>query len=671
MAADPRRRWNDLAARIREADHRYYVLDAPTISDAQYDALMRELKELEDAHPELRVPDSPTQRVGGAVLERFPQVRHPVPMLSLENAQTEDEMRDWIDSMRRELGRPEESFEFVCGPKVDGASLELIYRDGALETAATRGDGMTGEGVVENVRTIRAIPARLRGAPPAALTVRGEVYMTLRDFREFNRRAEAAGEQTYANPRNFAAGSLRQLDSGVTARRPLRFMAHQVVERVAARDSEAMERLKEWGMPVVPSKLCATLEDAFEYYRESMRRRDSMDYEIDGIVVKVNDLRQREALGFRTKSPRWAVAWKFPPREEYSVVRAIAPQVGRTGEITPVAKVDPVQVGGVTVSSVSLHNYSLLREKDVRIGDTVVVTRAGDVIPEIVTVIKEKRPPEAQAVEPPSKCPVCGAPSEPSPTGKGLRCTGEFDCPAQVEGWIQHFVGRRAMDIEHLGEKWISILRQQGLLRSPADIFDLRRHRSKLVEIERMGEKSAQNLLDAVENAKRPPLARFLNALGIRHVGEATARDLADHFGSLEKLIEASLEEVNAVPNVGDVVARSIFEYFRNDLHRREIERLRKLGVEPQAPKREGPLAGKTIVFTGGLESMSRDEAKRAVEELGGKVAASVGKAVNLVISGEKAGSKLDRARKLGITVLDEAEFLKFLQDARSKRFPS
>jgi len=664
---DPARRWKELVRQIEDANHRYYVLDAPTISDAQYDALMRDLQALETEHPELRTQDSPTQRVGGAILDKFPQVRHPIPMLSLESTLTEQDMRDWVESMERELGRPE-AFEFVCEPKIDGASLELVFRGGALHVAATRGDGTTGEGVTENVRTIRAIPPRLRGQPPPALTVRGEVYMTLRDFREFNRRAEAAGEQTYANPRNFAAGSLRQLDTGLTARRPLRFLAHHAVERIAPRDSEAMNTLRGWGLPVVPAAVCAGLDRVFEVYRDLLSKRDSLAYEIDGVVVKVNDLRLREALGSRTKSPRWAVAWKFPPREENSVVREIAPQVGRTGEITPVAKVDPVQVGGVTVSRVSLHNYSLLREKDVRIGDTVIVTRAGDVIPEIVTVIREKRPAGAREVQPPDKCPVCGAKSELSSTGKGLRCTAGFECPAQVEGWIQHFVGRAAMDIEHLGDQWISILRTEGLLKSPADLFELRRHRSKLVEIERMGDKSARNLLEAIEAAKRPPLARFLNALGIRHVGEATARDLADHFGSLEALMGATEEEINSVPNVGDVVARSIFEHFQNRTHRGEVERLRQLGVDPQAPRRgEGPLSGKTIVFTGGLESMTRDDAKKAVEALGAKVASSVGKGVNLVISGDKSGSKLDKARKLGISVVSEADFLKFLEEARAR----
>lgn len=685
---DPKQRVAELRKKIEEANHHYYVLDDPILSDAEYDRLMKELAGLEEKYPELRDPDSPTQRVGGTPLEAFPSFRHPAPMLSLANAGSFQEVREWLESMRRELGG-NSGITFITQPKLDGVGLELIYEKGRLSVASTRGDGVTGERITENARTIGAVPIRLRGAAPERLVVRGEVYMTIQDFRRFNERAEKEGGQTYANPRNLAAGSLRQLDPRITARRPLRFAAHGVLESPHGKESETLRWIADLGIPVVPYRVHRTLEELRPFYEEYERKRRAgeLRMEVDGIVIKVDEQTVREELGARTRTPRWAIAWKFPPVEEFSVVRGIVAQVGRTGGLTPVAKVDPVRVGGVTVSSISLHNYDLLSQKDVRVGDTVVVRRAGDVIPEIVTVVRKRRPEWAKPVELPARCPSCGSRTEVSENRKSCRCTNRVDCPAQLEGLLEHFAGRAAMDIGHLGEQWIRILVGEGLVRSPADLYELYRHRDRLVRLERMGEKSVQNLLESIESSKTRELARFVFALGIRHVGEATARDLANAFGSIEGLLGATREQVNEIPNIGETVADSIAEYLglpRDEHERRkrvrhralglpvfiprsraEVERLLRLGVRPKAAVKEGPLKGEVVVFTGKLASMTRDQAKQMVESRGGRVAESVSRAVTLVVRGEGSGRKLQAARRLGIKVIGENEFRELVGDAR------
>jgi DNA ligase (NAD+) len=666
---EARERARKLREELREHDHRYYVLDRPVISDAEYDALMRELKALEERHPELVTPDSPTQRVGGAPLEEFPQVAHTIPMLSLESVNSLEEFAEWFRRTQKDLGA-ETKLEFLCQPKIDGLSCELVYEKGVLAVGSTRGDGSVGEGVTANLRTIPSIPMRLKDPAPELLEVRGEVYMRLKDFRDYNRRAEEAQEQTFANPRNFAAGSLRQLDPRITQKRPLRFYAHGIGTFRGLdpkTDEELQDTLSRLGIPVAPTLKFASLQELERYYAEMQERRDTLDYEIDGIVVKLNDLGQRRRLGERSKSPRWAIAFKFPPREGRSVVRKIQVFVGRTGEITPVAQIDPLPLGGVTIANVSLHNFSLMKERDVRVGDTVMVLRAGDVIPEITQVVKERRTGREELLPVPSQCPGCGGPVRVSESGKSVRCTRGLKCPDQLKQWIQHFCRREAMDIEHIGEKWVDVLVDRGLLRSPADLFRLKDRRSDLENLERMGEKSVQNLLDSIERAKRPALPKFLLALGIRQVGEATAKDLAGHFGSLEKLMDATVEELTRVMNIGEVVARSIHEYFRDPDYRQIVSDVLRAGVEIRVEKRGGPLRGYVVVFTGGLSSMSRDEAKKQVEELGGKTADTVSKSVNLVVAGDSAGSKLDKARKLDIRVIGEDEFLSLARLAREE----
>lgn len=660
-AGDWKERIELLRREIRRHDYLYYVLDRPEISDAEYDRLWKELERIEREHPEAVTPDSPTQRVGAPPLDKFPPVRHSVPMLSLENVVSERELREWEEMMQRQVGG-QRRFAYACQPKVDGLSVELVYRDGALVEASTRGDGVTGEGVTANIRTIRTLPLRL-AEPIPLLEVRGEVYVRSLDFEEFNRRARGQGEEPFANPRNFAAGSLRQLDSKVTATRPLRFLAHGLGRSEGLRlDSEMrlMETLASLGIPSLPTERFESLDGVLAYYGRMLARREEWPYEIDGVVVKVDDFELRKALGERTRSPRWAVAFKFPPREAESRVLSIRLQVGRTGEITPVASIEPVRIGGVTVSSATLHNFDLLRKKDVREGDTVVVTRAGDVIPEIARVLPERRTGKERLVEPPSHCPICGARVEVQ--GKSARCTAGFTCPAQVKGWIAHFCSREAMDIEHLGDKWIEILVDRGFLRTPADLYRLKDRRAELVAIERMGEKSVQNLLDSIERSKRPTLSRFLYALGIRNVGYATARDLADHFGSLDALRSASIEQLVAVKDVGEIVARSIRETLDHPRMAEGIRELLAAGIEIRTEKRAGPLAGQVFVFTGALTSMTRDEAKRKVETLGGKAADNVARSVTLVVAGEGAGSKIDKARALGIRIVGESEFLKMIQ---------
>ena len=664
-----------LEARVRELreqidyhNYRYYVLDDPEIPDSEYDRLMRELQELEAAHPELVTPDSPTQRMGAQPLKEFTEVRHAVPMLSLGNAFSDGEMADFDERVRKLL--KVEQVEYSAEPKLDGLAISLRYEKGVLVQGATRGDGHRGEDVTSNVRTIGAIPLRLRGQGwPEVLEVRGEIFMPKKGFEELNERARRKGEKTFANPRNAAAGSLRQLDPKVTASRPLSFYAYGwgelSVEIPGDSYSGVMEVIRSYGLPVSPElKVVSGLQGCLDYFAAMSEKRDSLDYEIDGVVFKVNDLEQQQRLGYVSRAPRWAIARKFPAQEALTTVRDVEFQVGRTGAVTPVARLAPVEVGGVVVSNATLHNMDEVRRKDVHIGDTVYVRRAGDVIPEIVRVLPERRPKDAREVVLPKHCPVCGS-DVIKPEGEAVaRCTGGLFCPAQRKEAIKHFASRRAMDIEGLGDKLVEQLVDQGLVHDPADLYSL--SKEQLMALERMGEKSAQNLLDALARSKETTLARFLYALGIREVGEATSQTLARHFGTLEALEQADEDRLQQVPDIGPVVAAHIAAFFRQPHNREVIDKLLAAGIHWPAVETlaagEQPLAGKTFVLTGTL-SRPRNEVKAQLQALGAKVTGSVSKKTDYVVAGEAAGSKLARAEALGITVLDEEQLNNLLAD--------
>ncbi|MFQ5488610.1 MAG: NAD-dependent DNA ligase LigA, partial [Gammaproteobacteria bacterium] len=670
MTAPPEivRRVQQLREEINAHNYYYYVLDAPVIPDAEYDRLMRELQDLERRYPELVTPDSPTQRVGAAPLEAFGTVRHEIPMLSLDNAFSDE---DVLDFHRRVTERLEvKHVDYAAEPKLDGLAVSLRYEEGVLVQGATRGDGYTGEDITQNVRTVPSIPLRLRGRGyPRVLEVRGEVYMPLSGFRELNRRQERRGEKPFANPRNAAAGSLRQLDPRITAQRPLAIYCYGVgvVEggRLPDRHSKVLVRLREWGLRIPEHlRVVKNAEGCLGYYRDMAALRDKLDYEIDGVVYKVDKYALQEQLGFVSRAPRWAIAHKFPAQEELTRVLAIDVQVGRTGALTPVARLEPVFVGGVTVTNATLHNEDEIRRKDVRVGDTIIVRRAGDVIPEVVAVVKERRPAKTRPFHMPKKCPVCGSDVVRGEGEAIARCSGGLFCPAQRKEAIKHFASRRAMDIEGLGDKLVDQLVEKGLVKDVADLYTLTEE--QLAGLERMGEKSAANLKAAIEKSKDTTLARFLFALGIREVGEATAQTLAAHFGTLEALMAADEEELQAVPDVGPVVAAHIHAFFRQKHNREVIECLRKLGVQwreqwrPAA--RELPLAGKTYVLTGALESMTRDEAKAHLQALGAKVSGSVSRRTSCVVAGADPGSKYRKAQELGVSVIDEEEFLALLK---------
>ncbi len=635
---------------------RYYALSDPEISDAEYDRLYDRLAAIEREHPDWVTPDSPTQRVGSRPVEDFRKVPHSVPLLSLEKIHDEGGLREWAAQMARQLGRPPES-DLTVEPKIDGDSLELVYEKGILVLASTRGDGRTGEDVTHTVRTIKDVPWVLREAP-ALLEVRGEVFISIRDFQEVNSRQVEKGEPPFANPRNLASGSIKQKDPAVAKSRPLRFLAHgagRVKGRRFARHRDVMDWLRQLGLPVASFEVCRSLDDVAVYWRRMLQERERMEHEIDGVVVKLDDLALREALGERPRSPRWAVAYKFPPREETTQVLAVDWQVGRSGKLTPVARLKPVPIAGVTVSNATLHNPSQIEKLDVRVGDTVVVTRSGDVIPYVVKVIPGRRPPDARKVEVPRKCPTCGAPTER--TEADVFCTNALTCPDQLKGAVDHFCSRAAMNIEGIGPEWIDQFVDRGLVRSVADLYAL--DKRLLMGLERMGEKLAQNMLDAISGSRRTTLARFLNALGIRQVGEATAAALADHFGDLEAIRRASVEDLQQVRDVGPKVAEAIRAFFSDTRNIEVIDNLLRSGVEFQRPQAKSDrLAGQTVVFTGGLESMTRDEAKALVREHGGRTADGVSKNVTLVVAGPGAGTKLDRARGLGIKIVDERAFL-------------
>lgn len=661
-----RRRIDELRAEIREHDHRYYVLDQPTISDAAYDRLYRELVDLEAAHPELVTPDSPTMRVGGAPAEGFAKVVHSRPMLSLANVFDEAELEDFDAGLRRrlDLGEGAPPIRYACEPKFDGLAVELIYEDGLLVQGATRGDGEVGEDVTANLRTIKTVPLRLAGDPPRRLEVRGEVVMFKRDFAALNRRQEERGEKVFANPRNAAAGSLRQLDPRITARRPLTFFAYEVgesSERFATHDQK-LHRLASLGFRESGEwTVVEGGEAAKGYWARILEKRHDLPYDVDGVVVKVDDEDLRTRLGQVSKSPRWAVAFKFPPEEETTTVESIEVQVGRTGVLTPVAHLAPVRVGGVIVARATLHNEDELRRKDVRVGDRVMVRRAGDVIPEVVRVVTEARTGSESDFHFPKRCPSCDAEVVREEGEAAWRCTNSA-CPAQLKERIRHFAARPAMDIEGLGDKLVAQLVDRGLVKDFADIYRL--DVEGWASLERMGEKSARNLADAVERSKRVPLRRFVNALGIRHVGEATAAALARRFPDVRQLFDASLADLESVKDIGGEVAMAIRQFFDREENRQVIEHLLAVGVEPQP---EAPVAtggvfqGKTVVLTGTLSRYSRDEAKAEIERRGGKVSGSVSKKTDLVVAGEEAGSKLKKAQELGVQVVDEEGFVAML----------
>lgn len=665
-AKDVRHRAEELRKQINHHNYRYYVLDAPLIPDAEYDRLLRELQTLEEQHPELITPDSPTQRVGAAPLKKFGAVKHEVPMLSLANAFSEQEVLDFDRRVRERLET--EEIEYSAEPKLDGLAVSLLYRDGAFAQGATRGDGVTGEDVTQNLRTIGAIPLRLYGAGyPALLEVRGEVYLSKAAFEELNAAARARGEKIFANPRNAAAGSLRQLDPKITARRPLAFFCYGVgaVERgrLPGEHGALLAQLRDWGLPVAhEQKVVRGVQGCLNYYRDMAARRSRLEYDIDGVVYKVNRLDQQERLGFVSRAPRWAVAHKFPAQEEITEVLGIDVQVGRTGALTPVARLKPVSVGGVTVSNATLHNQDEIDRLDVRVGDSVIVRRAGDVIPEIVSVVRERRPHGAKPFHLPKHCPVCGADVVRAEGEVVARCSGGLYCPAQRKEAILHFVSRRAMDIEGIGDKLVEQLVERKLIETPADLYTLTEE--QLSGLERMGEKSAANVVAALEKSKSTTFARFLYALGIREVGEATALALAQHFGDLDVLMQADEATLQQVPDVGPVVAAHIAAFFHQRHNREVIKRLRAADIAWPAVKtaRRLPLAGKTFVLTGTLETLARQEAKEKLQALGAKVSGSVSSKTNYLVAGADPGSKFDQARELGVEILDEAALLKILR---------
>jgi DNA ligase (NAD+) len=657
-----------LRAELDTHNYSYYVKDAPTIPDAEYDRLFRRLQELETAHPELIAPDSPTQRVGAAPLPAFEEVRHHVPMLSLGNAFTEEELYAFDKRIRDRL-KTDATIEYAVEPKLDGLAVSLLYEDGKLVRGATRGDGYTGENITQNIRTIKSVPLRLQGDYPKVLEVRGEVFMSKAGFEKMNAEARERGAKVFANPRNAAAGSLRQLDSRITASRPLEIYCYSMGRidgaEAPATQSEMLAALKRWGLRVNPeSKVVQGAEGCWRYYQDIGRKRDRLPYEIDGVVYKVNSLKLQEQLGFVSRAPRWAIAHKFPAQEELTTLQAVEFQVGRTGALTPVARLTPVSVGGVTVSNATLHNMDEIERKDVRVGDTVIVRRAGDVIPEVVSVVLERRPKKTRKISLPEKCPVCGSDIVRAEGEAVARCTGGLYCPAQRKEAIKHFASRKALDIEGLGDKLVDQLVEQNHIKHIDDLFSLTQE--QLSALERMGDKSAANLIAALEKSKATTLPRFIYALGIREVGEATAVSLANHFGDLQALMKADAEALQAVPDVGPVVAEHVATFFEQAHNREIIDKLIKAGVHwPKIKKTASaavkPLDGKTYVLTGTLSAMTREEAKEKLQQLGAKVAGSVSKNTTAVIAGENPGSKLAKAEALGVPVLDETELMKLL----------
>ena len=659
---------SQLRADLDDANYRYYVLDEPTLTDADYDRKLQRLKQLEGEHPELISPDSPTQRVGAAPAEGFPEVAHAIPMLSLDNAFSRDDIVAFAERVAERLECQSEEIEFSCEPKLDGAAVSLVYEQGVLVSGATRGDGRTGEGITSNLRTLRSVPLKLMGkSVPELLEVRGEVIMRHSGFEALNERAREEGSKVFANPRNAAAGSLRQLDPRITATRPLEFHAYQAARLEPdlgdATHSALMARLSTLGFRTSAELTTMYGPDAVADYCEQLgAKRDQLGYDIDGVVIKVNDLRHQRELGFVARAPRWAVAFKFPAQEEVTTLNDVEFQVGRTGAITPVARLAPVTVAGVTVSNATLHNADEITRLGVMIGDTVAIRRAGDVIPQVVRVDEEKRPADARVIPFPDHCPVCGSDIERLEGEAVARCSGGLYCAAQRKEALKHFASRKALDIDGLGEKLIEQLVDQEWVKTPADLFHL--SVEQLKSLPRMGEKSATNLVNALEKAKQTTLARFIYALGIREVGEATAANVANHFGTLQALQDADQAALEAVNDVGPIVAKHIHTFFRQPHNLETLQALIEAGItwqESEVTQGPTPLEGQTWVLTGAMESMTRDEGKARLQALGAKVAGSVSKKTTCLVAGEAAGSKLTKAEQLGVEVIDEATFIERL----------
>lgn len=665
-----RERVEALRIQIRDHDYRYYVMAQPVIGDSQYDALMRELRALEEEFPELLSPDSPTQRVAGQAAEGFAVIEHREPMLSLSNVFDREELFAWQRRMIRLAER--EDFTYVCEPKIDGLAISLVYRDGRFEYGSTRGDGYRGEDITQNLRTIRTLPLVLDADPdtlPAAFEVRGEVYMSKAEFVRLNEQRAEAGEQLYMNPRNTAAGSLRQLDARITASRRLNMFVYQLGwvegDRPVSTHSGSIEWLKALGFPTNPlTEVFRTTEDVALFCEAWVERRDALDYEIDGVVVKVDDLATQRSLGVVGREPRWATAWKFPAEQAVTHLRAIQVSVGRTGVLTPFAVLEPVFVGGATVSMATLHNLDHIHELDIRAGDDVIVQRAGDVIPQVVGPVLARREGELPIFEMPSTCPVCDTPVFKDPDEAAYYCPNR-NCPTKLARQIEHFTGRGALDIEGFGEQRSAMLVDQGFVTSLADLYDLPSKREQLLGIDKIGEKTLDGLFEGLERSKRQPLHRLLIALGIRHVGSETARALALNFGSMQALREADLEEVQAVPDVGPIVAEAVYQYFQDPEYQELVDRLAAAGLrmDEDVSSRGGILEGQSIVVTGSLERWSRNQVEELIKRLGGKVSGAVSKKTSFVVAGEGGGSKREKAETLGVEILDEAGFTEHLRD--------
>ncbi|NND03429.1 MAG: NAD-dependent DNA ligase LigA [Acidimicrobiia bacterium] len=666
-SAEQARRAAELRASITDHNYRYHVLVEPVVSDAEYDAMVRELIALEEANPELVAPDSPTQQVGSRISDAFAPVQHVERLMSLDNVDSLESLEAWRDRLVRALDREPDGY--VCEMKIDGLAVSLTYNAGVLVQGATRGDGTTGEDITANVRTIKAIPHYLGKDAPDVLEVRGEIYMPVSAFEELNRRQMESGEKPYVNPRNTAAGSVRQKDPNKTATRNLSIWIYQLGHNVGApalgSHSESLAYLKDLGLAINPdSKRVEGIDAVEDYVKDALKRRHDRDYEIDGVVVKADQLADQVAAGFTAKAPRWAIAYKLPPEEKTTILTDILINVGRTGAVTPYAVLEPVFVGGVTVTSATLHNEGELQRKDLRIGDTVIVRRAGDVIPEVVGPVLKKRPKGASVWHMPKRCPFCNNKIVLAEGEAKARCTGGFECPSRLREYLFHFASRGAMDIEGLGYKTVDALLTAGIIGDPADIFALDPER--LLELEGWGEISVNNLLTAIEGAKDRPLARLLTALGIRMIGGTVARTLAESFLSLDAILAATPEQLEAIDGIGPEISRSIAEWYSDDANRELITKLREVGVrltDPEPEKKGDSLAGLTLVITGTLTDFSRDSAKAAVEELGGKVTGSVSGKTSALVAGESAGSKLARAESLGVRVLGEGEFKQLLAE--------